>query len=87
MIVGAGVPVAVAAKETLAAQVPGALETLMFAGHVIAGPAFTCSVAVVKAESLADVEALTRNVNVPPGVPAVVVSVSVVVAESDCEGT
>src|SRR5258705_406428 len=47
VIVGAGMPVAVAAKLTpLRAQSPVVLETRMFEGHMIDGAAFTCKVAV-----------------------------------------
>jgi len=88
VIVGAGMPVAVAAKLTpLRAQSPVVLARRMFEGHVIVGAAFTCKVAVVEAVSVADVVALTRNVKVPPGVALLVERVSVPLAEFDCDMT
>ena len=68
-------------------QSPNELPRVKLEGHVIVGAAFTCNVAVVEAVSVAEVAAFTRNVDVPAGVPALVVRVSVPVAELFCEAT
>jgi hypothetical protein len=80
-MVGAGEPLAVAAKDTVAPHCPAALFTVRLPGELMEGAGFTVNEAIVAAVSVADVAALTLKTLRPEGVPADVLRVRMALAE------